>query len=133
MKSLAISFGIFIVIIVILADTRHLGILHPVYDFPYGDKVGHFLIFGLLSLLVNLSVLEIGSPSDASTSANPGTIRTLIKTCLILALIVGLEEFSQRWIPSRTSDWFDLSASYFGIASFAFLAFTIKTRRSLLK
>jgi VanZ family protein len=133
MKRLAIAFGIFIVIIVILADTRNLGFLYSIYDFRFGDKVGHFLIFGLLSLVVNLSVLETGSPSDASTPASLETIRSVIKTCLILALIVGLEEFSQRWFPSRTSDWFDLSASYLGIASFAFLAIAIKTRRSLLK
>jgi hypothetical protein len=133
MKLLAISFGILIIIIVILADTRHLGFLYPVYDFPFGDKVGHFIIFGLLSLLVNLSVLGTGAPSDSSTPASAETKRTVIKTSLILALIVGLEEFSQRWFPSRTSDWFDLFASYLGIASFAYLAIAIKTKRSLLK
>jgi hypothetical protein len=133
MKRLAIFFGIFIVIIVILADTRHLGFLYPIYDFPFGDKVGHFLIFGLMSLIVNLSVLETGSPSDASPPAGTEPKRTMIKASLIMALIVGLEEFSQRWFPSRTSDWFDLLASYLGIASFAILAIAIKTKRSLLK
>jgi len=131
MRLFAIFFGIFIVVLVILADTRHLGFLYRIYDFPYGDKVGHFLLFGLLSLVVNLSVLGSGSPSSASVQSNTDTIRTVIKTCLILALFVGLEEFSQRWFPSRTSDLFDLSASYLGIAFFALLAFKIKTRRSL--
>jgi polysaccharide biosynthesis protein VpsQ len=61
MKWLATLFGLFIIAIVILADTRHLGFLYALYNFPFGDKVGHFFLFGLLSLFVNLSV--IGSDS----------------------------------------------------------------------
>jgi hypothetical protein len=55
----------------------------------------------------------------------------VIKASLILAIFVGLEELSQRWFPARTSDLFDLLASYLGIASFAFLALKIKARQSL--
>ncbi len=58
MKRWAIFFGLFIVLIIILADTRHMGYLGRVYDFPNGDKVGHFILFGLLSFVVNLSVFE---------------------------------------------------------------------------
>ncbi len=39
MKRLAIIFGLFIVVIVVLADMRQLGFLYAVYDFPFGDKV----------------------------------------------------------------------------------------------
>ncbi len=57
MKRWAILCGLAILLIVILADTRRLGFLGVIYDFPNGDKVGHFLLFGLLSLLVNLAVV----------------------------------------------------------------------------
>jgi polysaccharide biosynthesis protein VpsQ len=131
MKWLAIFFGLFIVVIVVLADTRHLGFLYPVYNFPFGDKVGHFFLFGLLSLVVNLNVLVPASgPLVQSQVENKHKV---VKASLILALFVGLEELSQRWFPARTSDLFDLSASYLGIAFFAFSALKIKARRPHLK
>ena len=125
MKWLTIFFVLFIIAIVILADTRHLGSLYAIYNFPFGDKAGHFFLFGLLSLVVNLSVLE------SESGLQPEFQRKAVKTSLILALFVGLEEFSQRWFPARTSDLFDLSASYLGIAFFAFIALKIKAKRSL--
>jgi VanZ family protein len=129
MKWLAILFGLFIIAIVILADTRHLGFLYALYNFPFGDKVGHFFLFGLLSLFINLSV--IGSASGLKGQPPVENKKKVIKASIILAVFVGLEELSQRWFPARTSDLFDLLASYLGIASFAFLALKIKARQSL--
>lgn len=131
MKRLAIFFGIFILIIVILADTRHLGNLYALYDFPFGDKVGHFFLFGLLSMAINLSIL--GSELQPDPSIRPNIIHKVIQASLILALFVGIEEFSQRWFPSRTSDVFDLLASCLGITFFAVMAFMINKMRSLQK
>jgi VanZ family protein len=119
MKRWTILFGLFLVVIIVLADTRHLGALGAVYDFPYGDKVGHFVLFGLLSLVANLSVFEARPNADRK--------RLAVITSLILALLIGLEEFSQRYFPTRTSDWLDLTASYLGMAFFAWLAVRIKT------
>ena len=131
MKRLAILFGLFIVVIVVLADMRHLGFLYAVYDFPFGDKVGHFFLFGLLSLVVNLSVL--GPVSGPLVRPQVENKHKVVKASLILALFVGLEELSQRWFPARTSDLFDLSASYMGIAFFVFVALQIKARWLHLK
>lgn len=131
MRRSAIIFGIFILIIVILADTRHLGGLYALYDFPFGDKVGHFFLFGLLSMAINLSVISTELQPDPST--RPSNIRKVIQASLILALFVGLEEFSQRWFPSRTSDVFDLLASCLGITFFAVMALMINKMRSLQK
>ncbi len=125
MKRWAIFFGLFLVIIVILADTRHLGDLGVIYNFPYGDKVGHFVLFGLLSLAVNLSVFEARPNTDRK--------RLAIVTSLILAFLIGLEEISQIWFPTRTADIFDWLASCFGVALFAWLALKFKTRPSLSK
>ncbi len=118
MKRWAIFFGLFLVVIVVLADTQHLGDLGSVYDFPYGDKVGHFILFGLLSLVVNLSVFEARPSSDFE--------RLAVITSLIIALLIGLEEISQSWFPTRTADVFDWLASCAGVASFAWLAIKLK-------
>ncbi len=121
MKRWAVLFGIVIVAIVVLADTRHLGFLSPLYDFPYGDKAGHFALFGLFSLLVNLAALE----------AWPGQRRLplVFRTSLILAVLIGLEELSQRWFASRSSSLWDLAASYLGVALAAWLALFLSARQ----
>ena len=121
MKWWAAAFGVFLITIVVLADAHHLGFLTRLYDFPYGDKVGHFLIFGLLSLLVNLAVLERRPAQERR--------RAVLRTSIVLALLIGLEEFSQRWFPGRTSSWTDLAASYLGVASFAWAALKFSSRR----
>jgi hypothetical protein len=43
-----------------------------------------------------------------------------------LALLIGLEEFSQKWFPTRNFDLLDLTASYLGVAFFAWLAVRLK-------
>jgi hypothetical protein len=50
MKWLALVFSVFILAVIVGADMGTL--LHAIralYDFPNGDKVGHFVLFGLLS------------------------------------------------------------------------------------
>ena len=119
MKRWAILFGLFIVAVIILADKGQLGFLYFIYDFPYGDKVGHFILYGILSLLVNLTVFEARPHSDFK--------RLAIITSLILALLIGLEEYSQRFFSTRTSDIFDLAASYLGVVFFVWLAVKLKS------
>jgi len=41
---------------------------------------------------------------------------------LVIAALISLEELSQLWVPTRTADWFDLLASYAGIAVGTLLA-----------
>jgi len=81
--------------------------------------VGHFVLFGLLSFVINLSVFE------ARPLANKKWLA--LTTSLIVALFVGLEEYSQRFFPVRSSDIFDFLASCAGIAFFAWLAVKLKT------
>lgn len=114
------ALGIAIIGLIVAADTGHLGFLGVVYDFPYGDKVGHFLVFGLMTLLANLAAFEWRPDSRP--------LELTLKTSGVLALLIGLEELSQRWLPSRTSSLLDLVASYLGVAVFAWLAFRIDLR-----
>ncbi len=124
MKSLkwpTLLFIILLVLIVIAADRGSLpGFLVALYAFPYGDKTGHFVLTGLLSLLVNLSVLS-----------GPGrrTIRRVIIASLLVAGVVALEEFSQNLFPSRHASWSDLASSLAGIAVFGALAWFLVEKK----
>jgi polysaccharide biosynthesis protein VpsQ len=118
MTKWAVFFGLFILVVIVLADTGRLGFLHAVYDFPLGDKLGHFLLYGLLTLVIILSVFEARPGADKS--------RLAVLTSLILAVLIGLEEFSQKWFPTRNFDLLDLTASYLGVACFAWLALRLK-------
>lgn len=44
----------------------------------------------------------------------------------ILALLIGLEEFSQIFFPNRSFDLVDLAFSYLGVFFFSWLALRIK-------
>jgi polysaccharide biosynthesis protein VpsQ len=117
MKWLTILFALFIILIIVLADTGNLGIISFVYRIPYADKLGHFILYGILILLVNLTIFR-SMPSQ-------GRGRIVLLSGLGLALLIGLEELSQQNFSNRTFDLVDLSASYLGIIFFSWLA--IKT------
>jgi polysaccharide biosynthesis protein VpsQ len=114
MGRLAILFGLLLALIIVGADTRNLGPLYWVYDFPNGDKVGHFLLYGGLTLLTCLAVIRLLPDRPAHQVA-------LMVACAI-TVIATLEEFSQFWIASRTPDARDLIVGYLGIAVFGALA-----------
>lgn len=122
MKWLAILFSLFILLIIVLADvgvlSRTLRFLHAV---PFGDKVGHFILYGILALLINLALFR----------SRPGQNRIpiLIKTGMILGLLIGLEEFSQQYFANRSFDPVDLAFSYLGLACFSWVAFKTNAGR----
>jgi len=117
MKWLTILFGLFIVAIIILADNNMLGILGVVNKIPYGDKAGHFILYGILTLLVDLTLIRSLPNSDPKL--------LVIKYGLILAVLIGLEEFSQKLFRSRTFDLIDLTFSYLGVIFFSWVALRI--------
>lgn len=118
MKWLTILFALFIILIITLADTGNLGILQTVNRIPLGDKAGHFFLYGILTLLLDLTLFR-SIPIQSRT-------RVAVISGLILALLIGLEEFSQRNFSSRTFSLGDLTASYLGVVFFAGLAIRIK-------
>ena len=97
MKWLTILFALFIILIIVLADLGKLGIL-----------------YGILTLLINLTLFR--------SIPFQGQIRVAIISDLTLALLIGLEEFSQRYFSSRTFSLGDLTASYLGVIFFSWLA-----------
>jgi len=119
MKWLAILFTIFILLVIILADAGVLAhYVGFIYAFPFGDKVGHFILYGILTLLIDLALFR--ARPDQSR-------RRLVVMCgLVLALLIGLEELSQQHFSSRTFDLVDLTFSYLGVIFFSWVAVRTK-------
>ena len=119
MKRLAILFTLFILLVIVLADAGVLAhYVGFVYRFPFGDKAGHFILYGILALLINLTLFRSRPDQGRSLLA--------VKCGLTLALLIGLEEFSQQYFSNRTFDLVDLSFSYLGLVSFSWLAVRTK-------
>lgn len=108
MRYFAALFLIFIIGLIVLADADLLpDFINAIYDFPNGDKVGHFVLYGLLNFFITRAFLS-------SLPTRRGGWVTL-SVGLILALFVALEEFSQKYFASRTFSLLDLTASLLGI------------------
>ena len=123
MKWLTIVFFALIILVIVLADAGRLGFLGVVYEFRYGDKVGHFVLYGILAFLLDLTFFQALHHADQK--------RVAVMIGLILALLIGLEEFSQKFLPSRSFSLMDLFAGYVGVIFFSWLALTIKNPKGL--
>ena len=120
-----IFLGVYIFVlafIIFLADrkgTRYL--LNFVGSIPYGDKLGHFLLMGGFSFLLNLVL-------------NARTFRiwkfSYLLGSLIVLVIVTIEELSQMFVAGRTFDWSDLVFDFLGIFIFGELARYICRRKT---
>ena len=118
MKYIAIGFTIFILVVILLADRGQLGFLYFIYDFPYGDKLGHFVLYGLLNFFLTRTFLSSGRTSSRN--------RVAFTTGLILAVLIGAEEWSQQFFSTRTFSLMDLLASYLGLIAGGWAALRIK-------
>lgn len=125
MKSRLITVLYFLVLagIVLLADTRE---YHTVFDavrrIPGGDKLGHFLLMGMLSFLLNVSL--------SCRTVRISAARVLLLGSAVACAAVTLEEFSQIFVRYRTFDLVDLFFDYAGIWAFGRLALYVELRRS---
>ena len=83
---------------------------------PYGDKIGHFLLIGGLSFLLN-----------PSFHCSHGCWRGVpwLKSSVYLSLLISLEEGNQYFIPQRSFDLGDLAANYAGILLCSYLAWQV--------
>jgi polysaccharide biosynthesis protein VpsQ len=118
MKWLAFAFGLFMVGVIVFADLGMLDIVGFVNRIPYGDKAGHFILYGILTLLIDLALFR----------SRPDLSRHLLlsRAALILALLIGLEEFSQQFFAQRTFDLIDLAFSYLGVIFFSWIALRVR-------
>lgn len=111
---LAVAIGTLIVFIIVIANrgelNRYFGLLAWI---PFGDKLGHFFLMGVLSLLVNLSL--------GSRRIQIGVWRVLLGSIVVSILVTG-EELSQAFLPYRTLSINDWLADMAGILVFGRLA-----------
>ncbi len=108
--------------IILLADSGRGGWLFSlVRPIPEGDKVGHFILFGVLGFLANLAL------RDARVSLWGQGVR---KGSLVVAIAITLEECSQAMLPSRTFDVMDLAAGVLGVWAFGWVATRYLVRES---
>lgn len=114
MKWLTLLFALFLILLIVLADTGRLGMLSIVYRIPSADKLGHFILYGIFALLLNLTLFR------SCPKANKTIVAVIIG--LVLATLIGLEEFSQQSFANRTFSLADIGASYLGVIFFAWLA-----------
>lgn len=107
-----VIFALFIIAIIIGANADVLPLpLKRLTGFPGGDKAGHFILFGILSFLLNKSALVLHPKREP--------VRLVLTVSLLLAILIGLEEWSQSLFPARTMSFSDLFASYGGVFVFA--------------
>jgi len=119
MKYIAILFSLFILWVIVNADQGTLPpFIKAVYDFPNGDRVGHFILFGLLNFFLCQTFLR------ALPNRSPKLVA--LSTGLVLAVLIGVEEFSQRYFSTRTFDLIDLSMSYLGLIVGGWIALKFK-------
>lgn len=119
-KILAALYILVLAGIIVLADIKETQYLfRPVRRLPYGDKIGHFLLMGMFSFIVNL-VLK-------ARTVRVWKLSYLLGSLIVLAIVTA-EEFSQIFIRGRSFDLTDLAADFSGIIVFGELARLVSRR-----
>jgi len=113
-KILAAVYILILAGIVVLADLRETQYLFkPIRRMPYGDKIGHFLLMGFFSFMLNLAL--------KARTFRIWRINFLLGTLIVL-IVVFIEECSQIFIRGRSFDYRDLVADLAGIIIFGEIA-----------
>jgi len=113
-KTLAVIYIFILAGIVVLADVRETQFLFRfIRRLPYGDKLGHFFLMGMFSLMVNLAL--------KAKTVRIWKLSYLLGSLIVLAIVTA-EEVSQIFIRGRTFDARDLLADAAGIFIFGEIA-----------
>lgn len=110
-----ILFLSFVVWMVIQADTDQNNLIIEIgHRVPFGDKVGHFSLFGLLALLLNVSlrfkVIDL-------------QIRKFHLGSVLVFCFAIFEEFTQLAFENRTFDLMDMLFDLLGIGLLSSISF----------
>ena len=110
---LPLGFFLFIGFIIYLADTAdHNFAFRLIGHIPYGDKVMHGVLYGMMALFLNFG-LNYRNFKFLGFNLQVGAI--------IVLVFATVEEISQYWLPSRTFDLLDLLADFVGVILFSFI------------
>lgn len=102
----AILFTLFILGVIISSDRGTCEICVYAKSIPYGDKAGHFVLYGMLVAIVGIA---------RQWSIHSWKGMRLLSSSAWLAILIALEEVSQLFFSSRTGDAWDLAASWIGV------------------
>ena len=109
---LPLGFFLFIAGIIYLADTANYNFaFYWVGSIPYGDKIAHASLYGVMALLLNYG-MNFKSKKILGFNMQLGAV--------IVLTFAGLEELSQYWLPSRSCDVWDFVADSVGVILFSF-------------
>lgn len=104
----AVAFFSFLIWVIVAADSgRPNYFLQLAASVPYGDKVGHVVLFGVLALLLNFAT--------KARQLAFGPVRLYVGVALTLGFAL-LEEGSQLLFPSRSFELLDILADLLGVA-----------------
>lgn len=121
-KILTVLYVLVLAVLIFLADKRTTQYLfRPIRNLPYGDKIGHFLLMGFFSFLLNLAL--------SARSVKLWKFQYLLGSLIVL-VVVTIEEVSQIFVRGRTFDWGDLAADFCGIFIFGEIARFLCNRKS---
>ena len=109
----ALALLIFMSWAVVQADTGSSSIFLDIVQFlPYGDKVGHFFLYGLLALLTviacNYKCVQVKG------------YQVPLGAIIVLSLAI-IEEITQIFMINRTFDLVDVLADIAGVCCFIFI------------
>lgn len=124
MKRITVAFVIFLILVITAANLGLGRVLFPfVYVVAWGDKIGHFLLMGLLSFLVNYVM--------PGAKVRVGSFRLPLGILLVMAGVT-VEELSQLFLLFRGFSLVDLVFDYAGILVFGYGAlFLVNQQRRL--
>lgn len=96
-------------VIVVMDIAKDNVFLRVTSNIPHADKLSHFLLFGMLTFLVNISLPH-------------KKIRFIPLGSLLVFIFSILEEASQFFIETRNFDLVDLTSNFLGIWFFTILS-----------
>ena len=101
----------------------NLGMAPSVFPFlkhiPWVDKIGHFLLMGILSFLLNINL---------SAQRIRILFITVLKGTVVVLFLVTFEECSQMFLRYRSFSLIDLGYSFAGIIVFGMIASMVVAR-----
>ncbi len=113
MVPLAFGYALAFVVVIVAADTNWLPrFAQQLHDLPYGDKVLHFTLFGLLALVANLAL---------ASRRKRSLVRAFTVGSLLVLALATAEEYSNVFVPCRDWSLGDLTANYLGVACIGLL------------
>ncbi len=120
-----VLFFTFILWVIFMANTGQSTIFFKlVKTVPYGDKLGHFGLFGILTLALNFIT--------NFKCFKLGCIKLYYGTLAVTVFVI-FEELSQYYIPNRTLDVYDFLADAVGISLFTLFSYFIAQKRHFIK